>query len=95
MKKNLFNFINIGVWNIQGLFTKVNYLKLNKLEDPEIFKRITSFELLCIQETQCTTKDAQSSQVPGYLVYAFHRKISKNNRYFGGSAILIKKELKE
>ena len=89
-----FNFINIGVWNIHGLFVKINNIKMNKLDDHEVLKRINTFEIFCIQETQCGINDAKSTKVPGYSLYPFQRKISKNNRYFGGSLILIKNDVR-
>ena len=38
-------FINVGVWNIQGLFQKINNVKICKLEDPEVLKRIADFDV--------------------------------------------------
>lgn len=73
---------------------KINNLKLNKLEDPEVLNRVKTFDILCLQEIQCESKDALNTKIPGYSIYAFSRKMSKNNRFFGGSAILIKKYLR-
>ena len=50
--------INLGVWNIHGLFVKVNNYKLNKLRDPEFLKRLNNFGILCLQGTQCWPKDS-------------------------------------
>ena len=59
------NYINVGVWNIHGLFVKTN--KLNKLDDTEFLRRLNQFEILCLQEIHCgKTMDTQSLSVKGY-----------------------------
>ena len=87
-------FINIGVWNIQGLFQKVNNVKYCKLDDPEILKRISNFDVFCFQEIQCSDKDLDFI-LPGFRKFPFTRKISSNNRFYGGSLLLIKSNIKE
>ena len=87
-------FINIGVWNIQGLFPKVNNVKVCKLEDPEILKRIADFDVFCFQEIQCSDKELKFN-VPGFRKFPFTRKVSSNNRFYGGSLLLIKSNIKE
>ena len=39
--------LNIGVWNIHGLFSKINNIRYCKLDDPEISKRIADFDVFC------------------------------------------------
>ena len=90
-----YSFINIGVWNIHGLFLKVNNIKLSKLDDEEVQKRIRSFDIFCFQETQCGSNEATATKVPGYRMFPFQRKMSANNRHFGGSLLLIKNQLRE
>ena len=41
-------FINLGVWNVHGLFTNMNNFKLYKIENPEFKKRLKLFEILCL-----------------------------------------------
>ena len=53
------------------------------------------FEILCLQEIQCGPKDTQPLYRKGYRLHALHRKISTNRRYYGGSIILIKNEIRE
>ena len=89
-----YNYVNVGVWNIHGLFTKGNNSKLKKLEDPELKRKIKSFEILCLQETHCGPKDTSLLLVPGYKLFRSHRKMSGNGRYFEGMLLLIKEELK-
>ena len=68
-----YNFINIGVWNIHGLFVKVNEYRLNKLEDPEFIKRLGDFDILCLQETQCGPQATQSLSVQ--RKFDFNKKV--------------------
>ena len=89
-----YNFVNIGVWYIHGNFCNINKVKINKLNDPEFRKRLRSFEILCLQETQCGPNETASLSVEGYKLFPFHRKISGNNRHFGGSLLIIKSEIR-
>ena len=90
-----FNFINVGVWNIHGLFVKINNYKLNKLDDSEFLKRLKQFEILCLQEIHCGQSDTKSLFVEGYKLFPFHRRISNNNRHYGGSLIFVKNEIRD
>ena len=38
----LYNFINVGVWNIHRLFSKLGAIKLDKMENIEFVKRLKS-----------------------------------------------------
>ena len=89
-----YTFVNLGVWNIHGLFTVINSFKICKMQDPHFKKRLKLFDILCLQEIQCGPKDTQALQLQGYRLFPFHRKISSNNRYFGGSLIIIKNEIR-
>ena len=79
-----YNFLNIGVWNIHGLFDRVNKVKLCKLEETVFLQKIKKLEILCLQETQCGISETNSLSVEGYRLIPFQRKKSGNNRYFGG-----------
>ena len=93
--KNIINLVNIGSWNIHGLFDSINKVKLCKLKDEEFVKRLHDFDILCLQEIQCGPSDTVGLSVEGYLLKPFHRTISKNNRHFGGSLILVKKSVQK
>ena len=86
-------YFNFGVWNIHGLFVKVNNYKLNKLRDPELLKRLNNFDILCFQEVQCGTKDTESL-VQGYSLVPFHR-IKWAFQILWRKFVIIKKWLKE
>jgi exonuclease III len=66
-------FINIGVWNIHGLFQNVNKVKICKLEDPELLDRIADFDVFCFQEIQCSDKDIKTV-IPDFRMFPFTRK---------------------
>ena len=89
-----YTFLNLGVWNIHGLFTVTNSFKMCKIMDPEFNNRLKLFDILCLQEIQCGPKDTQPLQLQGYRLFSFHRNISSNNRYFGGSLIMIRNEIR-
>ena len=93
--KDIVDLVSIGCWNIHGLFVSINKSKMCKLDDDEFIKRLKCYDILCLQEIQCGQKDTQSLSVEGYHLHPFHRKISKNNRHFGGSLIMIKKDHKK
>ena len=75
-----------------GLF--LNNFKLNKLEDTEFLRRLNQFEILYLQEIHCGKTDTQSLSVKGYKLNPFHRKISNNNRHYGGTLLIIKNEIR-
>ena len=84
---NPYSFINIGVWNIHGLFLKINDIKLNKLDDPKVRKRIKTFNIFCLQETYLRNLGIGCTHFKG--------KLAKIIGTFGGSLLLIKNELRE
>ena len=93
--RNMVNLLSIGCWNIHGLFTTINKTKLCKLDDEEFIKKVNCYDILCLQEIQCGPSDTHGLSLDGYSLYPFHREISKNNRYFGGSLIFIKRSIKK
>ena len=92
--KCFFKKLALGVWNIQGLYEKVNGVRLCKL-DEDIFQRtLKRFDIFCLQETH---------MAPGENIYSFNdfyikphcRRKSSNNRHFGGLLLFIRKSIKE
>ena len=65
------------------------------MEESVFLKRIKKIEILCLQETQCGISETNSLSVEGYRLFPFERKKSGNNRYFGGSLLLVKREIRE
>ena len=88
------NFINIGSWNMHGLFQKFNSVKICKLDEEIVLNRIKQFDILALQETWCSPKEANSIMIDGFKIIHLHRRKSNNNRYYGGMSILIKNNIR-
>ena len=86
------NLLTVGCWNIQGLYQKVNGVRLCKLEEESCSNIITKFDLLCLQETH--TSQLQKFNLQNYVSIPHCRKMRRNNRYFGGMLLLIKTTIK-
>ncbi len=94
-KKCSYNFLKIGSWNIQGVYQKINGLKINKLEDPEFLTILNSHDILCVQETHCGQNDTPTDHISDFCSIPHCRKKSSNNRYFGGMLLLIRKNIRK
>ena len=92
---NPFNFLNVGAWNVQGIFTMVNKVKLCKLADNEFEKRLRTFNIIALQEIKCGPEESQKFSLHDFRLIPFHRKISSNNRYIGGTLLLNKNRIKK
>ena len=92
-KKFLPKLLTVGCWNIQGLHVKVNGVKLCKLDNESFTNTIKKFDLLCLQETH--TSQLENFKIQNYVTIAHCCIMSKNNRYFGGMLLFIKKSLRK
>ena len=93
--KYKYTFAKIANWNINGIYQKVNNFKINKLEDPLFLDILKAHDILCLQETHCGQNDMPSDHIPLYDAIPHCRKISSNNRYFGGMLLLVKKTIRK
>lgn len=91
----VFNFAKIGCWNIHGAYYNINGYRINKLEDPSFLEVLDTHDILCLQETHCGQNDLVNSHIHHYHGIPHCRKISKNNRYFGGMLLFIRKTLRK
>ena len=91
--KCFFRNLTVGCWNIEGLYEKVNGVKLCKLDDPLFQNTLNRFDVLCLQETHVST-DEHIPIPKGFYTVPHCRSISGNSRYFGGFLILIRKSIK-
>ena len=82
----------MGFWNIQGLYEKVNGIKICKLNYPEFLNTLKKFDVLCLQETHIS-EDDKIPVISGYRSIPHCREMSKNNRYFGGFLVFIRKSI--
>ena len=82
------NFLEVGVWNIHGLFSKVNQTKYCKFDEPEFQNALKYLDILCIQESHCKGSDTDNLHINGFKILNFSRQVSANNRCFGGLLLM-------
>ena len=82
-----YKHINVGYWNVHGLAEKVNNTAFNKLSDIDFVRVIKRMDLFCLSETRVGPD--LNIALDNYHVYKSCRKISANNRFFGGLCIFI------
>ena len=92
--KTFYRYSKVGCWNIHGAYYNVNGYKVNKLEDPTFLEVLRTHDILCLQETQCGQNDLMSCHLQDFKSIPHCRKISSNNRYFGGMMLLIRKTIR-
>ena len=85
--------MTVGCWNIEGANEKINSVKISKLEQPFFEETLKHFDIFCVQETHLHP-DENIPQVTGYVATPHSRKVSGNNRYFGGMIVYIKASIK-
>ena len=92
--KCIFNYVTVGSWNIQGVYEKVNGIKVCKLNDTTFHNTLKKFDILCLQETHLP-QDENLPQFEDHITIPHCRKMSANNRYFGGLLIFIRKSIRD
>ena len=94
--KCFFRTLTVGVWNIQGLYEKINGVKLSKL-DEDIFKgTLRKHDIFCLQETHMASQENIASSLnKDFYIKTLGRSKSGNNRYFGGLLLFIRKSIKD
>ena len=86
-------FLTISSWNINGLESKTNGVKSNKIYDPEVINSLNKFDLIGLMETHAGTETDISLQ--GYYVFRKDRpKHKKAWKSSGGIAVLVKESLR-
>ena len=90
MKQLYYNHIDVGTWNIQGLFENTNGFKTCKLNDDEFQHVLRKHDILCLQETHCKQTDIKTMSLKGFTIKHFARKTSANNRAFGGLMLIYR-----
>ena len=93
-KSYLPNLLAVGCWNIEGLYKKVNGVKLCKMDKETFQTTRKKFDILCLQEIHTAPEDTFRECEEFYLVPHCRRK-SANNRYFGGFLLLIRKGIRK
>ena len=86
------NLLTVGCWNLEGIYEKVNSVKVSKLEQPAFLETLKKFDVLCIQEAHIG-KEEPLKKIQGYTSRTHCRKISTNHRYFGGMILFIRESI--
>lgn len=83
------SFISICFWNVGGLVSK----SYNKLKDVSFIQEIMPYDLVFLSETHIGYD--KSVNLEGFQYIPLCRSLSKNNRYYGGLAILIRNTIRK
>ena len=93
MGLKFFNHINVGYWNVHGILERINNHNESKLSDPDFPKLFKNIDLFCLSETHIGPDFGMT--LKGFKSIKSCRKISGNNRYFGGLCIFISNLIKQ
>ena len=87
--KSLSSFVSICSWNVGGRFSKT----INKLKDTSFLTELLHHDIIFLSETH--TGFDTSISLDGFQHFPICRPISLNNRYYGGSALLIRNTVRK
>ena len=91
-----YKHINVDYWNVHGSVEKVNNTVFNNIFDTDFVRVVKGMDLVCLSETH-VGPDFNIS-LDNYRTYKSCRKISANNRFYGGLCVftsnIIKKGVK-
>ena len=91
MKSVLQSNLKIGYWNIEGLSLSGS---CPKVSDQRFIKAVSDHDIFCLAETHCSAD--QNIEVNGYKCFKLSRSSNKkNNRCYGGIAVLYKSYIHE
>ena len=86
--------LRVLAWNVHGLVEKLSSsIRINKLENDDFLSIVKKHHIVALTETHLGDKDSKEITVQGYKTFYVCRKISKNNRFYGGILILVKEEI--
>lgn len=81
--------IDVGYWNIRGLFRREGAKKISKFTYEEVMDQIKAHDIFCFSETHIN--ESVNIKVPGYRDINLPRKRSKKaTKDSGGLAVYIK-----
>lgn len=87
-----YRFLEVGFWNINGVFQQFGSNKVSKLSDVEFLKAVYNLDIFALSETH--TGPDQQLNLNNFTGFSSTRKISNNCRYYGGLTVFIKKTIK-
>ena len=70
--------LNIGCWNINGVWQRINSFRYNKLNNPEVLDIITKKRIFGLIETHHTANEIDNLHVTGYKCFTICRPKDKN-----------------
>ncbi len=76
------HFLDIGYWNIQGLFYGADNVKIPKYLDSEFKQTIINKDIFALAE--CHTGPDVDIPLDNFTSYSLSREKSSNNRFLGG-----------
>ena len=90
-----YKHVNVGYWNIHSLVEKVNNTctAFNKLSDDDFNRVIKRMDLFCLSETH--VGPGFNIVFDNYHTYKSCRKISSNNRFYGGLCVFTSNSIKK
>ena len=68
---------------------------MNKLESPTFLDTLRLHDIICLQETHCGAAERPTDHILDFAPIPHCRKISSNNRYFGGMLLLVRKSIRK
>ena len=80
--------VSICSWNVGGLISK----SYNKISDPSFVNELTSYDIAFLCETHIGMEN--HIDIEGFQHIPICRPIARNNRYYGGLAVLIRKSIR-
>ena len=81
--------LKVASWNIDGLYSNIDGMRICKFSDPAVEKFINSYDIICIVESHCNMND--SPVLDGYKLIQHNRKKSKKaKRASGGIIVAVK-----
>ena len=89
----ILNYLTVGCWNIEGIYEKVNGVRLCKLDDSIFQNTLKKIDILCLQETHISHDEVIPS-INNFSTIPHFRNMSGNNRYFGGMLIYVRNSIK-
>ena len=66
--------VNIGAWNIHGIFKKINSFRYNKVNDSNVLRVLQKYKIFCLIESHHIATESDLLHIPGYKCFDLCRK---------------------
>ena len=87
------NFVDVGFWNLNGIFRNIGSSRVSKLDDANFTDNIRHLDIFTIAESHIGPSQ-EGLKIEGFWHFASCRGISANNRYYGGLVLYAKEVLR-